>query len=201
MPSSKAFLCGGTVIGSKEDYSVSKLWIPSRFVDSNQTRTGRARRALQQGGPGTRLFEELSYPFAPYLYSLHHHHLGLDATFARSELIYDHAAIEVWLGVIRQHIEPPYMYKFEVGKGSFLTKLGDLHVHLIADEDAGLPHISRSGEIIKPIREGTAEKLLRYMYKIPVPLKGFALIEYHTGLIRASKKGKKLPPVSGFVWE
>jgi hypothetical protein len=102
---------------------------------------------------------------------------------------------------IKQQIEPPYMYKFEVGKGSFPTKLGDLHVHLIAEEDAGLLNISRSGEIIKPIQKGTEAKVLRYMYKIPVPLKGDALIEYHIGLIRASKKGKKPPFVSGFVWE
>jgi hypothetical protein len=175
--------------------------IPSRFRDSNQTRTGRARRALKPGGHGVRLFKEFSYPFKPYLYSLHHDHLGLDAAFARSELIYDHPAIEVWSMAIKQQIEPPYMYKFEVGKGSFPTKLGDLHVHLIAEEDAGLLNISRSGEIIKPIQKGTEAKVLRYMYKIPVPLKGDALIEYHIGLIRASKKGKKPPFVSGFVWE
>jgi hypothetical protein len=187
--------------GSSKDYSGFKQRVPSRFVNSNQTRTGRARRALKPGKYGSRLFEELSYPFVPCLYSLQHHHLGLDATFARSELIYDPPAIEVWLSVIRQHIVPPYMYKLEVGKGNVSMALGELHVHLIAEEDAGLLHIPRTGEIIKPIQEGTEEKVLKYLYKIPVPLKGFALIEYQIGLMRVSKKGKRLPQVSGFIWK
>ncbi len=187
--------------GSSKKYSGFSGVIPSRFVDSSQTRTGRARRALKPGKYGSRLFNELSYPFVPCLYSLQHHHLGLDATFARSELIYDHPAIEVWLRAIRQQIEPPYMYKFEVGKGSNASMaLGELHVHLIAEEDAGLLHIPRTGEIVKPIQKGTGEKVLKYLYKVPVPLKGFALIEYQTGLMRVSKRGKGLPRVSGFVW-
>ncbi len=189
------------MIGSNSKYNGFGQKVPSRFVDSNQTRTGRARRALKPGKCGSRLFEELSYPFEPCLYSLQHHHLGLDATFARSELIYDHPAIEVWLSVIRQHIVPPYMYKFEVGKGNASMALGELHVHLIAEEDAGLFHIPRTGEIIKPIQKGTEEKVLKYLYKVPVPLKGFALIEYQIGLMRVSKRGKKIPKVSGFVWD
>ncbi len=189
------------MIGSNSKYNGFGQKVPSRFVDSNQTRTGRARRALKPGKCGSRLFDELSYPFEPCLYSLQHHHLGLDATFARSELIYDHPAIEVWLSVIRQHIVPPYMYKFEVGKGSNASMaLGELHVHLIAEEDAGLLHIPRTGEIIKPIQRGTEEKVLKYLYKIPVPIKGFALIEYRIGLMRASKRGKGLPQISGFIW-
>ncbi len=186
---------------SYNQFNGSTIHIPSRFRDSNQTRTSRARRALKPGRHGAKLFEELSYPFEPCLYSLHHTHLGLGADFARSELIYDHPAIEVWLMAIGQKIEAPYMYKFEVGKGSSPMTLGDLHVHLIAEEDAGLLHISRSGKIIKPIQKGTEEKVLRYMYKTPVPLKGNALIEHHIGLIRATKQGKSIPKVSGFVWE
>jgi len=92
------------------------------------------------------------------------------------------------------------MYKFEVGKGNASMALGELHVHLIAEEDAGLFHIPRTGEIIKPIQKGTEEKVLKYLYKPPVPIKGFALIEYRIGLMRASKRGKTLPQVSGFIW-
>jgi hypothetical protein len=94
------------------------------------------------------------------------------------------------------------MYKLEVGKGSNASMaLGELHIHLIAEEDAGLLHIPRTGEIIKPIQRGTEEKVLKYLYKPPVPLKGFALIEYRIGLMRVSKRGKKIPRVSGFVWD
>lgn len=157
---------------------------------------------MRPSGPAYRLlYDELAYPFEPALYSLHHKHLGLDADFARSDLIYDQPAIDVWRMVIREQIEPPYFWKLEVGKGSQLFELGDLHAHVIADLDAGLSHLSRNGEIVKLIEEGTEKTLMKYLYKNPVPLKGYALIEYQTAMMRATKQAKRLPELSGYVWE
>jgi len=136
----------------------------------------------------------------PHLYSLRHSHLNLDATFARSQMIYDHAAIEVWLWSIAQAIKPPYLFKFEVGQGSLPGMLGELHVHLIAEGNAGLLH-NRRPEVIKPVRAGTEETLFRYVYKLPVPPIGKALIEYQKGLVEAAKAGLSLPKVSGYVWK
>jgi hypothetical protein len=169
----------------------STIHIPSRFKDSNQLRTARANRALRRDGPATRLFNEL---IDPHFYSLTYKHLGLDKAFSHRELIYDHSALNYWLSAIKEQIEAPFMYKFEVGHE------GKLHPHLIGEEDAGLLWIPRGGQIIKPVIEGTEKTLLKYTYKPSVFPDDEALMEYERACERLSRQGKGLPQVSGFIW-
>jgi hypothetical protein len=129
---------------SFRDYSSPLHVSRYRFIDSTKKKNGRFNRSYASGGGVRRLWEELSYPFDHYHYSLKHHHLGIDKEFAASFLINDHLAIKAWKIVIRELFEPPYFYKFEVGKLNNRGALGLLHVHLIADVDAGLLHLPRT---------------------------------------------------------
>lgn len=132
---------------------------------------------------------------------------------AASKYLYDHLVIKAWKMRIRQLIEPPYFFKFEVGEEDENGNLGNLHVHLITDVDAGLLSIPRSAksEIVKPIT-GLADFRRRfiYLYKPAAQKSARAKAEYFEALIRIleentrlprSKQYKRPPQISGFVWE
>ncbi len=182
----------------------------SRFLNSAKKKKGRFNQAIKPGKPAYRLFYELSEPFETYFYSLRHHHLELDRELAASRNLYDHEAIKLWKEQLKQAMDAPYFYKFEVGQRKD-GSLGKLHVHLVADIDAGLLDIPRDGEIIKPISSfEDYGRVLRYLLKPPVASSALAKAEYLKALIRIQRANKVLPrskqrmgppQVSGYVWE
>ena len=163
--------------------------LPSRFINSSQRRTGRARRALRNGdGPAARLYASVT---ALYLYSLHAEHLALPQMLTAPKMIYVHDAVRSWREAVRHHLRPPYYYRLEVGREH------RLHVHVLANRDAGLLHLPRDRELIKPVYD--LEGMLKYLAKPPVPLSDEALVEYQNAVKRASESGRRLPNLSGFV--
>jgi hypothetical protein len=175
---------------SSRNYTVSKSGIPSRFKNSRKQKQGRANRAFRRGGPAYKLAKSHKQTC---LYTLHYHHLGLPKAFARASMIYDRHALKIWRDVLKKHFKKPYFYRFEVGRD------GRLHVHVLADIDAGLLWLPRSGKVVKPIQKGTLIKVLIYLSKPPVPLSGQALKEYEEGCEEALRINKSLPRVSGYV--
>jgi hypothetical protein len=182
----------------------------SRFLNSAKKKRGRFNQAIKPGKPALKLFRELSDPFEPYFYSLRHHHLQLESDLAASKNLYDHKAIKLWKEHLKQAVDAPYFYKFEVGQNRD-GSLGKLHVHLVADVDAGLLDIPRDGEIIKPIPSfEDYGRVMRYLLKPPVTSSTAGKAEYLKALIRIqrentvlprSKQRRGPPQVSGYVWE
>jgi hypothetical protein len=167
---------------------------------------------MRPGKPADRLFRELSYPFEPHHYSLRHHHLNIGKEMADSKYLYDYLVIKAWKIQIRSLIDPPYFFKFEVGT----AKGGGpplLHVHLIADIDAGLLGIPRTSksEVIKPITDlADFRRRLLYLFKPGVERSPEAVAEYLEAIERIreeniglpkSKQRKQLPQISGYVWD
>lgn len=154
-------------MGSKRNYSNSDLVIPSRFRIKKKQRNGRANRALAYDAPAWQLFKMLRLK-RPCFYSLKHHNLFLDEKHAAKHLIYDRKTLQVWKRAIRKHIKPPYFFCLEVGKE------GQIHAHVVAAIDAGLPRIKRgyNTRTIKIIKNTAADRhrVISYMYKTPVPI-------------------------------
>ncbi len=200
------------VTGFNRDYSSSLSPRSYRFLNSAKKKNGRLNRSMKPGKSADRLFRELSYPFEPYHYSLRHHHLKIDKEMAASKYLYDHLIIKSWKIQIRLLIDPPYFFKFEVGTDKDGT-LSLLHLHLIADVDAGLLEIPRTSksEIIKPITDlADFRRRLLYLFKPGVEKSPEAVVEYLEAIKRIkeenarlpkSKQRKQLPQISGYVWD
>ncbi len=171
----------------------SQIAVPSRFKKSAQQQRGRANRALRPGGPADLLFGALP---DPHLYNLKHYHLGIDVSLAHKALIYERSVLDFWLNRVSEEVKSPFFYKFEVGAESFKELL---HVHLIADGNAGLLDVSREGEVIKAFRPGTEKVLMSYLYKPPVPFSLSALEDFEKASLKLGRQGKALPKVSGYV--
>ena len=121
---------------------------PDEFKDSPYRRARATKRAFGYGdGWASRLFMDLE---DPYQYSLHPTHLGMEARYNHHLNIFRHLSVAQIIEQLKQLIEPPFHYKFEVGKG-WDDHLPRLHFHLIADGSAGLLDIPRTGQLIKPI--------------------------------------------------
>jgi hypothetical protein len=177
---------------SESKYTSPKGVTHYRFLDSTKRKNGRANRALREDGPATKLLDNLVHP---HHYSLRYHHLGISKILSGRHLIYDHETIEIWLMVIKRLIRPPYFYKFEVGEK------GGLHVHLIADVDAGLLHIPRPSRVVRPLQDRSkhAKALLVYLSKPSVPKNDDALKEYKEAIEELAKENRRPPRVSGYV--
>jgi hypothetical protein len=212
-PSRKAFLRCRTVRGSSANYSNFSAVVPSRFRIKKKQRNGRANRALAYGGPAWRLFNTLAGK-QPCFYSLKYHNLFLDKKHAAMQLIYDRKTLEIWKEAIRKHIKPPYFFCLEVGKE------GQIHTHVVAAIDAGLPGIKRgyNTRTIKIIKSTPKDRqrVISYMYKTPVPIwtddddKNAVklpdwqqrLSDYFIALasIRKTDPNKRVPQLSGYVF-
>ena len=183
----------------------------SKFQNSRKKKQGRYNRASKPGSSADRLWRELSWPYDPYHYSLKHLHLGIDPKMAQSKYLYDYLAIKSWKDWVYELIKPPYFYKFEVGEEDENGNLGKLHVHLIADVDAGLLHIPRTGKVIKPVTDrDDFERRLIYLFKPGAYRSPKAVKEYIEALARIddenkglpkSKQRKRPPLISGYVWD
>lgn len=93
----------------------------------------------------------------------------------------------------------PFYFRLEVGKQRMSDKLPRLHVHILAERDAGLITISRKGQVIKPIDDfiGIMEYLskpnLAYSEQLEIILKEEKL--------RLKKLGQtRFPSSSGYVF-
>jgi hypothetical protein len=156
-----------TVLIANRNYNSSGFVLPSRFTIKKKQRNGRANRALAYGAPAWRLFKMLGLE-RPCFYSLKYHNLHLDIKDAAKHLIYDRKTVGIWKTAIRKHIKPPYFFCLEVGIE------GQLHAHVVAAIDAGLPEYrkgynTRTVKIIKDTHDDR-HRVISYMYKTPVPL-------------------------------
>lgn len=94
---------------------------------------------------------------------------------------------------LKELFNPPFYYKLEVGKAE------KLHIHLIAEKDAGLNELPRKTERIK---EGyNFEGLVRYLSKPNVAYSEQSLNYFQTEKRRLNKLGRKrFPRTSGYVF-
>lgn len=126
---------------------------PDRFLDTTARNKRWVRDALSGGdGWAARLLGNLG---DPHFYSLHACELGLPPECEDPRNSYSKANVKCWKGAIEASLAPPLWWKLELGNR--------IHVHIIADRDAGLPEILRGGELIKRIAD--YEKLLLYLAK------------------------------------
>lgn len=111
------------------------------FLETTSRKSSRVREALGNGeGWACRLHAALK---APHAYTLHASHLGLPPSCSDPANFYSKANRELWQESIKKHFSGSLHWKLELAER--------VHVHIIADENAGLPHIKRGGEVIKPI--------------------------------------------------
>lgn len=124
--------------------------------DSRDDRDYRAWCKFHKGKkPAARFFGCVNYA---HLYSLHAEHLGLPAELAKPEHFFDHQAIDIWRAQIKQVLAPPFWYQIALGENR-------IHCHVIASVDAGLLHLPRGGEVIKPIDVDDLQGALSYLFK------------------------------------
>jgi hypothetical protein len=126
----------------------------------------------------------------PALYSLDVvKHLGLSEHYARAGGIFDAATVEVIRSKLRELFDGCVYLVVEVGSEM------QTHVHLVADLWAGLRHLSRFGEIVKPIKrtEEDLERVVAYLHKG---------LPKNAELIRAHQKAQakeRLPRTRGYL--
>lgn len=140
-----------------EDASKNVEPYPLRYseIDQQQEAWRKFNRDTQ---PAKRLLDNIDNL---YLYSLHAKDLGLDEYYEDAYNFplrsYDPTLRAVWEAKVKEHFGENYFLKIEHS-----TRM---HVHLLADKDAGLLHIPRGGEVIKPVKAGDEIKVLGYLYK------------------------------------
>ncbi len=126
---------------------------PDAFHTSPGKRRMKVRQAFGGGyGWASRLFGSLD---RPHLYTLKAKHLGLEEELEAAGGFYQHDVVRRWVEALRAQFEPPLWWRLELGNG--------VHIHVIAAWDAGLMHLSRGGEVVKPIYD--PEGLLAYLMK------------------------------------
>lgn len=126
-----------------------------------------------------------------HLYTLHTAHLGLSERLAAPTGIYRHKTVTVWREAISEAFTGAYWWRIEAGTE------GRLHVHVMADRDAGPVDLVRGGECCKPVHD--LPGLLRYLAKPVVLPTDEALAVYRKAKARARKQGKQLPRTSGYI--
>lgn len=163
-------------------------YLPDRFRDSGRKRRRKMHEALGDGqGAASRLVavtDEL------HLYTLHTEHLSLPERLAAPAGIYRHKTVTAWREAISGAFSGPYWWRIEAGAER-------LHVHVIADRDAGPADLVRGGERCKPVHD--LPGLLRYLAKPVVSPSDETLAVYRKAKARARRQGKQLPRTSGYI--
>jgi hypothetical protein len=184
---------------SNKKYTKSGVLIPPRLIRSPKRQNYRAKASLKAGGSFRELLDIL---VDPHHYSLECRHLGIDRESANPKYLRDHIMLKAWKMVLKEKLEAPYFFKFEVGR--FGRGKRDLKVHVIADYDAGLLHIPRGGEVVKPITDTYKDykTLMAYLRKPDTDQSDKAIAEIDEALKRIEKEGKykRLPYTSGYEW-
>ena len=135
--------------------------VPHRFRRSRKKQTARANRAFRPDGPGARLMASLgsSACFFTLTVSDLNPKISDDPDGLHSRKVVNapfRAAARLFRG--------PFLMVLEVGRGDLdAPGRGRLHVHIIAAEHDGPPHIVRGSERCKPVYD--AVKLYAYLNK------------------------------------
>lgn len=128
------------------------------FKDSLNRRQRRAKQAFdtkEKKGWAVKLFEVLD---EPYFYTLlPNTHLGFNKEYRNAFYIFRALPIAQMKLRVKELLNEPFYYKFEVGES------GSLHIHLIANKEAGLSEISRNGRVIKEVSNKVG--LVEYLSK------------------------------------
>lgn len=171
----------------ERDDVVPRDELPPEFVDSSKRINSQANRAFADDGPATALFAKLSNP---YLFTVHGDKLGIAERYRHARCIRSKKALAVWRDALKETFTGCYLFKFEVALES-----DELHVHLIADEQAGLPELVRGSKACKPVTN--KKGIIRYLNKPPCYPIRKRVKEY----VRAKKcvGDSKLPEVSGYM--
>jgi hypothetical protein len=170
-------------------YAKYPKYPPDRFHTTGAARTRAAKRALQPTGWGTKLFQQLGYPYAPaYFYSPHMWHLGLPVDYSDARFIYYPLIIAEIKKAIAALIPRPYAWKIEVGNE------GAVHPHIIGGYSPKLAHLIFEGSrVVERVYEPFG--LLRYLSKPAAP---FTATNYAIYLeAKQSKQTAQLPRLSG----
>jgi hypothetical protein len=185
---------------SYRKYTNSGVLIPNRLVRSPKRQNYKAKQSLKEDGSFRELLDIL---VDPHLYSLEWRHLGIDEECANPKYLRDHLMLKAWKMVLKEKIEAPYFYKFEVGR--FELGKRDLKDHVIGDFDAGLLHIPRGGQVIKAINDTYKDykTVMAYLKKPDADESEKAVAEANEALKRIKKEGKykRLPYTSGYEWD
>lgn len=160
---------------------------PDPFIDTTAKRRRKVCEDLEDGeGWAARLWGTLNEPHA---YSLHAEHLGLPPRCADPTNFYCRENVALWKAAIDAAFTKPLHWKLELGER--------VHVHLIADREAGLPHLPRGGELVKSIYD--LEGWLFYLAKPNAPWneRNMALWLQATRLGCFPQLKRRLPHLSG----
>ncbi len=160
--------------------------LPYEFVDSDKRVTSSLTRAFAPDGPATALFAKLA---DSYLFTVYGAALGVPERYRHARCIRSKKALSVWRDALKKHFAGCYLFKFEVGLDD-----DELHVHVVADKQAGLSELVRGSEQCKPVTD--KKGVIRYLKKPPV----YATKKRHKEYLRAKKRvgDGKLPEVSGY---
>ncbi len=133
---------------------------PNRFTRSEQVKTGRARRAFKEDGPGHALMDALGD--AAYFFTLTPADLDESLSDDPGGLYVD--TVSDLLAAVAVAFSGPVYAVAEVGKGG-PGRRGRLHVHCIAHREDGPQHIKRNTERCKAVYDIFG--LYRYLHKPP----------------------------------
>ncbi len=115
---------------------------PDFFYDSGTKRLTGALEALGNGEDwACRL---VSVVPNLHFYSLRHTHLGLPAAAAAPERFLHHSTAACWKRAIKGQLSGSLYWRLELGDAG-------VHAHVLAADNAGLLHLPRGGEIVKPV--------------------------------------------------
>lgn len=169
---------------------------PDEFKDSPNRRARAINQAFGDGaGWASRLFMDLE---DPHLYSLRAVHIGMSSRYEHYLNIFRYLPVQQVIAKLKKIISSPFYYKFEVGKG-WDDNLPRLHFHLIANGDAGLLDISRTGELIKIPTLEDFERVIGYLSK--PKLAYTPELEQALKTERERLSGKtRFPRTAGCIW-
>ena len=163
-------------------YTRYTAYPPDHFLETTAKKVRWVREALDHGdGWAARLWGTLKHPHA---YTLHAKHLGLPLECSEPANFYCKKNVDLWKAAIKASFASPLHWKLELAER--------VHVHITADRDAGLPHLRRGGELVKPIYD--YEGWLFYIAKPAAQWNARNLALW----LRAKRQGR-LPRLSGTV--
>lgn len=161
-------------------FKVYADYLPDHFLETSARKRRGKNKALDSGdGWACRLYSSLSDPHA---YTLHASHLGLPPECSDPANFYTKANRDHWHAAVKAAFASPLHWKLELAER--------VHVHVIADKDAGLPHLKRGGEVIKPITNYEG-----WLYYIAKPVAQWNACNMALWL-KAKRRGR-LPRMSG----
>ncbi|MDQ3398602.1 MAG: hypothetical protein M3511_12695 [Deinococcota bacterium] len=152
------------------------------FLRTTAKSSRRMKDAFGDGdGWAFRLTANLPQPCA---YTLHASHLELPETCSDPANFYCPNNRDLWKGAIRRALKPPLHWKLELGER--------VHVHIIAGHDAGLLHLPRGGELVKPIYD-----LEGWLFYIAKPAAQWNAHNLALWMRAKAKRQGNLPQLSG----